>query len=105
MATSITVLLYGSLSFRRDVKNRPEKIAKRQIPQYAPAYFAAVGARRTDIKKIEAEMLSKLLTSLVLLALVAAVGGFVLLAFWDVPVEQLLVEKTLDSTRFLQKST
>jgi hypothetical protein len=49
-------------------------------------------------------MLSKLLFSLVALLLVAAVGGFAVLAAWDVPVQQTKVEKTLDTSNFLQKS-
>lgn len=49
-------------------------------------------------------MISKLLLSLVLLAFVAALGGFAVLAAWDVPVQQMQVEKTLDNSRFLQKS-
>jgi hypothetical protein len=48
-------------------------------------------------------MISKLLFSLVLLGLVAAIGGFAVLAVWDVPVQQMQVEKTLDNGRFLQK--
>jgi hypothetical protein len=49
-------------------------------------------------------MLSRLIFSLILLALVAAVGGFAVLAVWDVPVQQTKVEKTLDTSVFLQKS-
>lgn len=50
-------------------------------------------------------MLSKLITSLLLLSLLAAAGGFAVLAVWDVPVAQTTVEKTLDSSRFLQKGS
>ncbi len=49
-------------------------------------------------------MISKLLGSLVLLAFIAAIGGFAVLAAWDVPVQQTQVEKTLDTSHFLQKS-
>ena len=49
-------------------------------------------------------MISRLLLSLVLLAFVAAIGGFAVLSVWDVPVQQTQVEKTLDTSAFLQKS-
>jgi hypothetical protein len=49
-------------------------------------------------------MVSKLLFSLVALSLVVAIGGFAVLAAWDVPVQQMKVEKTLDTSVFLQKS-
>jgi hypothetical protein len=48
-------------------------------------------------------MLSRLLFSVVFLAFVVAIGGFAVLAVWDVPVEQTQVEKTLDNSAFLQK--
>ncbi|MDY0009443.1 MAG: hypothetical protein RBS08_07035 [Bdellovibrionales bacterium] len=49
--------------------------------------------------------MSKLLTSLVFLALIFAAGGFAVLAVWDVPVAQAPVEKTLDSSPFLNRNT
>lgn len=49
-------------------------------------------------------MLSRLVTYVVLLAFVACVGGFAVLAAWDVPVVKTLVEKTLENSRFLEKS-
>jgi hypothetical protein len=49
-------------------------------------------------------MLSRLLLSLVFLAFIAAIGGFAVLAAWDVPVRQTQIEKTLDNSLFLQKS-
>ncbi len=48
--------------------------------------------------------MSKLLTSLVFLAFVFAAGGFAVLAVWDVPVAQTTVEKTLDSSTFLNRN-
>ncbi|MBW7911673.1 MAG: hypothetical protein H3C49_10455 [Alphaproteobacteria bacterium] len=48
--------------------------------------------------------MSKLLTSLVFLAFVFAAGGFAVLAVWDVPVAQMTVEKTLDSSAFLNRN-
>lgn len=48
--------------------------------------------------------MSKLLTSLVFLALIFAAGGFAVLAVWDVPVTQTTVEKTLDSGTFLNRN-
>jgi hypothetical protein len=51
------------------------------------------------------KMISKLLISLVFLVLVTAVGGFVLLAVWDVPVLQKTVEKPIDTSRFLEKKS
>lgn len=50
-------------------------------------------------------MISKLLVSLVFLALFLTVGGFVVLAVWDVPVAQKVVEKPVDSSPFLEKKT
>lgn len=50
-------------------------------------------------------MLSKLLVSLVFLAFVLSVGGFVVLAAWDVPVVEAPVEKTLENSKFLEKSS
>ncbi|MFN7113588.1 MAG: hypothetical protein ACK4PK_04435 [Alphaproteobacteria bacterium] len=49
--------------------------------------------------------MSKLLTSLVFLAFVFAAGGFAVLAVWDVSVPQTPVEKTLDSSAFLNRNT
>lgn len=46
-------------------------------------------------------MISKLLAYLALAAFVLALGGFVVLAVWDVPVAQASVEKTLDNKPFL----
>lgn len=48
-------------------------------------------------------MLSRLIFSLVILACIAAVGGFAVLAFWEVPVQQTQVQETLDTSAFLQK--
>lgn len=48
--------------------------------------------------------MSKLLTSLFFLACIAAAGGFAVLAVWDVPVPQTTVEKTLDSSSFLNRN-
>lgn len=50
-------------------------------------------------------MLPKLLVSLVGLMFVVALGGFVVLAVWDVPVEQKAVEKPVDTTGFLEKKS
>lgn len=50
-------------------------------------------------------MMSKLVMALVFVAFVAVAGGFVALAAWDVPVAQTPVEKTLDASHFLQKSS
>jgi hypothetical protein len=49
-------------------------------------------------------MFSKLMTSLVFLALIFAVGGFALLAVWDLPVPQTTVEKTVDTEPFLSRN-
>lgn len=49
-------------------------------------------------------MISRLIMVLVLVALVIAAGGFVALAAWDVPVTQTQVEKSLDNSRFLEKT-
>ena len=51
------------------------------------------------------EMISKLLTALVLLAFIGFAGGFVALAAWDVPVVTTPVEKTLDNSKFLSKNS
>jgi len=50
-------------------------------------------------------MLSRLVLVLVMVALISAAGGFVVLAAWDVPVTQTPVEKALDNSRFLEKSS
>ena len=50
-------------------------------------------------------MLSKLVFSLVFIAFVLSVGGFVVLAAWDVPVTEMPVEKTLENSKFLEKNT
>lgn len=49
-------------------------------------------------------MISKLMTSLVFLAFIFAIGSFAVLAVWDVPVPQMPVEKTLDSSPFLSRN-
>ena len=48
-------------------------------------------------------MMTKLIISLVFLAMIVAAGGFAVLAAWDVPVAQTQVEKTLDNSAFVQK--
>ncbi|MDD9899958.1 MAG: hypothetical protein OXT65_03160 [Alphaproteobacteria bacterium] len=49
-------------------------------------------------------MMTKIFVPLIGLACICAAVGFAVLAIWDVPVEQTQVEKTLDNSRFLQKS-
>ncbi|MBI3440296.1 MAG: hypothetical protein HY052_00550 [Proteobacteria bacterium] len=50
-------------------------------------------------------MVSKVLVSLAFMTFVLAVGGFVVLAVWDVPVAQKEVEKAIDTAKFLEKKT
>ena len=50
-------------------------------------------------------MVQKLLISLMLLAFVVAAGGFVVLAVWDVPVAKKVIEKTVDTSKYLQKKS
>ena len=50
-------------------------------------------------------MISKLLISLVLLAFITAVGGFVVLSVWDVPVTQKAVEQPIDTSKLLEKKS
>lgn len=50
-------------------------------------------------------MISKLVLALVVVAFVLSTFGFVALAAWDVPVKQAPVEKALDNSRFLEKSS
>jgi hypothetical protein len=50
-------------------------------------------------------MLSKLLGALLVVVFVGIAGGFVVLASWDVPVRQTPVQKALDNSHFLEKST
>jgi len=50
-------------------------------------------------------MLIKILVSLVFLAFIAAAGGFVVMAVWDVQVPQKEVEKPIDTSRFLEKKS
>lgn len=47
----------------------------------------------------------KLIVPLLFLALVLSIGGFAVLAAWDMPVVEAPVEKTLENTRFLEKNT
>lgn len=50
-------------------------------------------------------MIYKLLISLVFIAVLAGIGGFIALSVWDVPVEQKTVEKSVDSSKLLEKSS
>lgn len=50
-------------------------------------------------------MISKLLLALLVVMSVGIAGGFVVLASWDVPVKQTPVQKALDNSSFLEKST
>jgi hypothetical protein len=50
-------------------------------------------------------MVQKLLISLMLLAFVVTVGGFVVLAVWNVPVSEKKIEKTVDTSKYLQKKS
>lgn len=50
-------------------------------------------------------MISKLVMALVFVALFSIAVGFVVLAAWDVPVNQTPVEKALDNSSFLEKSS
>lgn len=50
-------------------------------------------------------MIQKLLISISLLAFIIAIGGFVVLAVWDVPVTKKEVEKQVDTSKFLQKKS
>ncbi|MCK5556165.1 MAG: hypothetical protein KAI76_08005 [Alphaproteobacteria bacterium] len=50
-------------------------------------------------------MISKLLSSLVLLACIAVAIGFVVLAAWDVPVAQKMVEQPVDTSVFLERKS
>ena len=60
---------------------------------------------RSSTKHERKTMISRLFLGLVFVALVSAAGAFVVLAAWDVPVKQTTVEKALDNTQFLEKST
>lgn len=55
--------------------------------------------------KKRSTMISKLITALFLLVVVVSAVGFVALAAWDVPVNQAPVEKALENSRFLSKSS
>jgi hypothetical protein len=48
-------------------------------------------------------MVQKLLISFMLLAFIMVAGGFVVLAVWDIPVAKKGIEKTVDTSKFLQK--
>ncbi len=50
-------------------------------------------------------MISKLLSSLVLLAFITSGVGFLVLAVWDVPVAQEVVEKPIDTSAFLKRES
>lgn len=50
-------------------------------------------------------MLSKLVSALLVVIFIGVAGGFAVLASWDVPVKQMPVEKTLDTSHFLEKNT
>jgi len=49
--------------------------------------------------------MSKLIISLIFIIFISAVGAFVALAVWDVPVAQKVVEKPVDTARFLNKKS
>lgn len=49
-------------------------------------------------------MISKLIVYLAFTAFILTVGGFVLLAVWDVPVKQKVVETPIDISGSLQKA-
>jgi hypothetical protein len=81
-----------------------QPVARKQTAGYATKSIPR-GDHKTAIKEEkETGMISKILFSLVALSLVVAIGGFAVLAAWDVPVQQTKVEKTLDTSAFLQKS-
>ena len=50
-------------------------------------------------------MISKLLSSLVLLAFITSSAGFLVLAVWDVSVTQEVVEKPVDTSVFLKRES
>jgi hypothetical protein len=50
-------------------------------------------------------MVQKLLISIMLLAFVVVAGGFIALAVWDVPVAKKGIEKTVDTSKYLQKKS
>ena len=50
-------------------------------------------------------MISKLLSSLVLLAFITSGVGFLILAVWDVPVAQEVVEKPINTSAFLNRES
>jgi hypothetical protein len=49
------------------------------------------------------EMAARITMISIFLGLFLVIGGFAVLAAWDVPVEQTIVEKTLDQSRFLNQ--
>jgi len=50
-------------------------------------------------------MVQKLLISTMLLVAVIVVGGFAVLAIWDVPVAKKEIEKPIDASKYLQKKS
>ena len=61
--------------------------------------------QKSTTNKRRLYMISKLILALVFVALFSLAGGFVALAAWDVPVTQTPVEKVIDNSRFLEKSS
>jgi len=47
-------------------------------------------------------MISKMLISLVFVALIASAGGFIVLSMWNVPVAQQEVQKTVDAAKLMR---
>ncbi len=79
-------------------------VAKAQDQKYDETCFNEDADRRHN-KERRNTMLTKLLTALLVVTFIGVTGGFVVLAAWDVPVKQTPVEKSLETSHFLEKST
>ena len=87
---------------RQHEKEKPEPKTAKYVENTNT--FEAYSRQQQRAEKKKKAHMSKLLTSLVFLAFVFAAGGFAVLAVWDVPVAQTTVEKTLDSSTFLNRN-
>jgi len=72
--------------------------------KYAEKHISTKLEKASATKK-KKEMISKLVLGLVFVALFCLASGFAVLVAWDVPVNQTQVEKAIDNSRFLEKSS
>jgi hypothetical protein len=88
---------------KRKRKPEPESTPPNSLKTQKP--FRHIGEKCGVPRRKKKIHMSKLMTSLVFFAFLCALCGFTVLAVWDLPVTRTPVEKTLDSTAFLNRNT